>query len=145
MTPLFSYIVPDVSTFGFTRTADLGPMIFGALLPVALSIYIIGVWVRWFQSDPRLATPKWRNRVTAFGFAASNFAVAIIVATMFRDLAGGRFQPSDSTLALIFAGVLASTLLATLAAIIGSGPLGVPTAVCSALCLIVLLIHGLAG
>ena len=142
---LFSYALAEESSLEFGRIADLGPMLFGVLLPLALCLYIVRTWVRWFRIEPRLVEPKWKSRITVFGFAASNVAVAIIFAIIFRDAAGNSFQPSDSTLAIALLSILASALLATVAALIGTGPLRFPTVVCSVLCLIVLFIHGLAA
>jgi len=123
---------------------DLAGLLFDGLL-LALCVYIVKTWLRWFRSDVRFVDPRWRSRTTVFGFATSNISVAIIIALMIHDAIGSGFQPYHPILMRALLVVVATAVLAIVAALIGKGPLGFPTAVCSVFCLLIVVAHGLAS
>ena len=129
VTELFSYVV------------ERGILLFDVLLPFALCFYPIKIWVRWFRSDIKFVEPKWRSRITVFGFAMSNISLLILIAIILHGLIASGFRPYGS----IELTILTTSFLAIIAALIGTGPLGLPTAICSVFCLLMLTIGALAA
>jgi hypothetical protein len=123
---------------------DLAGWLFDALL-LALCFYVVKTWFRWFRSEVRFVDPKWRSRITVVGFATSNVSVTIIIALMIHDAIGSGFQPYHPILMRALLVVMATAVLVIIAALIGRGPLGFPTAVCSVFCLLIVVAHGLAS
>ena len=125
--------------------AEFGILVFDGLLPLAVCFYVVRTWVRWFQGDSRNVKRQWRDGITVFGFAASNVAVLNIIATMFYGLIGRGLQPQSSISVWASIIVLATALTGLICALVGTGSLGIQTAICSSSCLLILLIHGWAS
>jgi hypothetical protein len=125
----------------FNYPVERAILLFDILLPFALCFYPITIWVRWFRSDAKFAEPKWRSRISLFGFATSNISLLIIVVTMIHGVISSKILPNAPITAAIFA----TSLVAIMAALIGTGSLGVPTAICSVLCLLLSLISVVAA
>jgi hypothetical protein len=131
--------------FEVTSPGEFGILVFDGLLPLAVCFYLVRTWVRWFQGDSRNVKRQWRDSITVFGFAASNIAVLIIITIMFYGLLGRGLQPQSSTSVWASIIVLATALAGLICAFVGTGSLGIQTAICSCSCLLVLLLHGWAS
>jgi hypothetical protein len=118
----------------------MADLIFGALL-LALCFYVARTWFRWFRSDIKLVEPKWRSSITAFGFAASTISLAVIIVLILHGLVASGFPPYQFIALRI---LLATALSAIVAAMVGTGPLEIPTVACSVFCLLVLAAHVMA-
>ena len=96
-----------------------------------ISWFVVRTWTRWCQSEVRLPPPRWRSRFAVVGFAASNLSLGTIMFLMFSGFISSRNfldrPPGFFALRIAFFSALAGIC----AAIAGSGPLGLPTAVCS--------------
>ena len=146
----FRCLIPGLTPTEWTgfraiKLVDVGILLWDALFPFALCFYPIRIWVCWFRSDIKFVEPKWRSRITVFGFATSNISLLILIATMLYGLIGSGLQANGPTAAHAELILLTTSLLAIIAALVGTGPLGFPTAACSVLCLLTLFIHGLAS
>jgi predicted membrane protein len=139
---LFSLLSPELLANG---VADTVILLFDVLLPLAVCLYLVRTWVRWFRGDTRFPEPRWRSGVTVFGFAASTMSVLIVLAVMLYGLISSGLQPQGSTSAHAILTVAVTALIGLISAFIGKGPLGIPAAVCSGSCLLALLLHSWAS
>ena len=104
---------------------------------VGLTVYVARTWVRWFRSNTRLTEPRWRSIATAFGFAASSLSLSIIVFLAIHAIVTGGFPYYSPPLLLAFRLGFLTALAGVFAAIVGKGPLEVPTIISSVLCLLI--------
>lgn len=120
-----------------------GIVVWGPL--IALCVYVIRTWIRWFRTETKLPSPKWRGIITTSGFAASTVSLAtIIFLTVYASLSSS-LTPYHPTAVLAYRIIFVTSLSALIAGIIGKGSLETPTFICSLLCLLVLVITAFAG
>jgi hypothetical protein len=109
-----------------------------------LSFYVIRTWKRWFRSDPKLVQPEWRSAITIFGFAASTASLVAIIGLAVHAFITGGLPYYHPVLMFAFRLGFLTALLGMVAALIGTGPLEVPTIVCSVLSLLIWIVEALA-
>ena len=118
---------------------------FDYLFPVLLCVYPVRTWILWSRNEQKVVQPTWRGWVAVIGFGLSNISLLIVVATVVWGLVGsGRYADTPIAAGFILT-LLTTSLLAIIAAIVGTGPLGIPTAVCAGFCVLMLMIHALAA
>lgn len=69
----------------------------------------------------------------------------IVVSVMIRSLVGSGFQPGTALSVGTELAILTTSFLAIVAALVGTGQLGIPTAICAGFCLLLFMIHALAA
>ena len=118
-------------------------LLFSAFL-LALGLYVVSAWVRWFRSEAKRIAPEWRSSITVFGFAASTISLASIISlVIFASISS--ITPYHPTALLAYRIIFVTSLTAIVAGIVGTGTLETPTVVCSVLCLLVLLVTAFAA
>jgi hypothetical protein len=121
----------------------------GDLFPIAfifsLSYYIGRAWIRWSRTVPRFSTPRWRTMTTFCGFVSAAISLAIIALQFVYSLFGGSLVPTGPMWAIAMLLGLATAGIGVIAALVGTGQLEIPTVVCSVLCLLAWIAHGLAS
>lgn len=111
---------------------------------LGLCLYVVGTWVRWFRTDVKIASPRWRSGITMFGFLANTVSVVTVVPLMFFANSSSYilYHPTAQLASRI---IFTTSLLAMIAGIVGIGELETPTLVCSLTCLLILFIHAFAA
>ena len=110
---------------------------------LAVGYLVVRAWARWARSETDDSAPKWRKWIAVSGFAASNISLLMIMLTMGSGYFTHAYIP-DTPLGLLAMRITFVTALAGfLAALVGTGRLTIPSAVCSAGGLLALAIHWL--
>ena len=122
----------------------MADLLFDAFL-LSLCFYVVRTWVRWLRSEVKLVAPTWRSGTTTFGFALSTLALACIIFLMIYPTMSSSFTPINPTAQLAYQIIVVTSVTATVAGIVGTGPLETPTFVCSVVCLVILVIAGIAS
>jgi hypothetical protein len=111
---------------------------------LGFSFYIARTWVRWFRNTARVVDPKWRSIVTTLGFTASSSSLLVIDFLAVHAIFTGGFPYYSPPLMFAFRVGFLTALAGVLGAIVGKGPLEVPTIVSSALCLLIWFVEAVA-
>lgn len=127
---------------------DIVPAITGSVvvwgLLIALCVYVVRCWVRWFRAEVKLSPPRWRSGITTIGFGASSASLTVIVALGVRAFITGGLPYYSPPLMMAFRVGFVTALCGVLAALLGKGQLEVPTIISSLLCLLVWFVEALA-
>lgn len=119
-----------------------GVLVYTFLL--GLLFYVARTWVRWFGNSAKLVEPRWRSIVTTFGFAASSSSLLVIVILAIHAIFTGGFPYYSPPLKLAFRVGFLTALAGVFAALVGKGPLEVPTIISSMLCLLIWFVEAMA-
>jgi len=100
-------------------------------------------WIRWVRRNADDSPSRWRSWIAMCGFAASNISLLMIMLAMGGGYFSHEYIP-DTLLGLLALRIALFTALAgVIAALAGTKPLAVPTAVCSLGSFLALAIHWL--
>jgi hypothetical protein len=119
-----------------------GVLVYASLL--GLLLYVARTWIRWLRSGAELVDPQWRSIVTTFGFAASSSSLLVIIVLAIHAVITGGFPYYSPPLMLAFRVGFLTALAGILAALVGKGPLEVPTIISSTLCLLIWFVEAMA-
>jgi hypothetical protein len=102
-------------------------------LLIALCVYVVRSWMRWFRGEVKLSPPRWRSGIATIGFGSSTASLTVLVTLgVHASITGGLpylFASANDGLPRGFL----TALCGVLAALIGKGQLEVPTIISSLL------------
>src|SRR5215470_16289559 len=99
----------------------MADMIFGVFL-LGLCVYVGKAWLRWFQTETKLAPPRWRSAVTLCGFSACTLALGTILLLIVYATVSSSLTPYHPVSLLSYRTIFAASVFAIVAGIIGKGP-----------------------
>ena len=112
-----------------------------------LCLYVVMTWIRWARHKTNPNEPKWkkfRDVITAFGFALTSISLGLINALAVHAFVTGGLPYYHPILLLAFRLGFFSALFGMLAAFIGTGQLENPTIAVSGLCLPIWILEAIA-
>lgn len=120
---------------------DAFPLAFMLLL----SWYVLRSWVRWSRNSIKFEAPKLRTIISFVGFVCATSSLITIIIFFLCSALGADVIPGHPIWAITMLLGLATACFGILAALAGSGRLEIPTVICSVLCLLVWIAHGIAA
>jgi hypothetical protein len=109
-----------------------------------LVFYVARTWLRWSKSGTKWPDPQWRSIVATLGFVASSSSLLLIVGLAVHAIITGGFPYYSAPLMFAFRIGFLTSFAGIIGAVLGKGPLEIPTIISSLLCLLIWLMEAFA-
>jgi hypothetical protein len=123
--------------------APMDGLIVYALL-LGLALFVAMTWARWIAADAKFVEPRWRSLFATIGFVFSTSSLVMIIALAIHALVTGGLPYYSRPLMAAFGLGFLTAIAGVLGAILGKGPLEIPTIISSLLCLAFWLMEAVA-
>ena len=107
-------------------------------------LYVVRSWRHWYRSKSGFPKTSWRTCIAFLGFVSASVSLFTIIALAVHALLTGGFPYYSPPLIFAFRLGFLTALCGVLAALIGTGPLEIPTIVSSLMCLVIWLAEAAA-